>query len=175
MTAVRTRIADGLLTVAAVGGLVCIVAVVMAAALQISLIMFKTGSMSPTIPVGAIAVVREVPAAEARVGDVVTVERGPGELPVTHRVIHAAPMDGGLVSLELKGDANPGPDAAPYVVDRVRLVLVSVPLLGYAVAAVSTPWALGGITLAAAALVTWAFWPHARRRPQARHEAAEAL
>ena len=47
--------------------------------------MFKTGSMSPTITAGSVALVREIPASEINVGDVVTVDREDA-LPVTHRV-----------------------------------------------------------------------------------------
>ena len=83
------RLADAALTLAAIGGVLCIAAVVAATFFDITLIMFKTGSMSPTIPAGSVAVVREIPASEAAVGDVVTVDRT-DLLPITHRKIGRA-------------------------------------------------------------------------------------
>ena len=146
------------LNIAAAGGALCIVAVICAIFFDISLIMFKTGSMSPTIPAGSLAVVREIPADEVEVGDVVTVDR-PGKLPVTHRVVAIEPGGGGVRNLTLKGDANPVEDLNPYPVDRVRIVMWSVPGLAKAVVAVSNRWVMLGTTLAVSALVTWVFWP----------------
>ena len=57
--------------VAAAAGLVCIILVILAVTANITLIMFRTGSMSPTISAGSVAVVQEVAAAEIDVGDVV--------------------------------------------------------------------------------------------------------
>ena len=161
------RLVDLALTVAAVGGVVCILLVVAASVFHITLIMFKTGSMSPTIPAGSLAVVREIPATEARVGDVVTISRT-GELPITHRVTSATPQGGSTVTITMKGDANDIEDPEPYVVDSVRVVLLSVPGLASAVLAVSNPFVLGGITLGAALLVSWAFWPRGHGAPPER-------
>ena len=158
-----SKLGDALLTLAAVGGVVCIVLVLLAAFFNITLIMFKTGSMSPTIPAGSLAVVREIPAAEIAVGDVVTVDR-PGALPVTHRVTSIVAAEGTARTITMRGDANPVEDPAPYTVTTVRSVLWSVPGLAQAVVSVSNPLALGGITLAASALVTWAFWPREAAR-----------
>ena len=81
----KSFVGGALLNLAAAGGVVCIAAVIAALAFNITLIMFKTGSMSPTIPAGSLSVVKEIPAADINVGDVVTVDRT-GKLPVTHRV-----------------------------------------------------------------------------------------
>jgi signal peptidase len=156
-----------LLNVAAALGAVCIVLVVLAVVFHISLIMFKTGSMSPSIPTGSLALVKQIPASDARVGDVVTVDR-PGELPITHRVVHTTAGTDGTTRLVLKGDANAADDPAPYTVRTVRLVLWSVPGLAYFVVWLSNPVVLGVLTVAVAALVVWVLWPrdaeHARRR-----------
>ena len=98
-------IGDGFLWLAAVGGFICIGLVIAASIFNISLIMFKTGSMSPTIPAGSVALVREIPAIEVGIGDIITVDR-PGNLPVTHRVTEIKAMDNGQWSLSMKGDAN---------------------------------------------------------------------
>nr|WP_256820968.1 signal peptidase I [Dietzia sp. Die43] len=158
-TSFRARLVDTLLTALASLGVVCIVATIAAFALNISLIMFKTGSMSPTIPTGSLAVVRQIPASDIKVGDVTTVSRGEGQLPVTHRVVSVTPVGGGTYSVEMKGDANDSPDAQPYEVTEVRKVLWHAPGLAYVVAAVSQPKYMAGITVAASFLVVWAFWP----------------
>ncbi|WP_330440959.1 signal peptidase I [Micromonospora sp. NBC_00821] len=165
------RIGDLVLTVLAVGGTACVVLVPLAFFFDISLILFKTGSMGPTIPAGSLAVVREIPASEVHVGDVVTVDRTP-LAPITHRVVDIANGGGPTRLLTLRGDANATNDAAPHAVSHVRLVEWSVPRLGYAVRAVSNVYATSLITIGAAAIVTWAFWPRGgeqgtrrRRRP----------
>ena len=102
------------LTILAALGVVCIIATIAAFTLNISLIMFKTGSMSPTIPAGSLAVVRQIPASDIKVGDVTTVSRSEGQLPVTHRIVSVSPVVGDTYSIEMKGDANDSPDAQPY-------------------------------------------------------------
>lgn len=161
----RGRLREALLNVAAAGGAVCILAVVCALLFNITLIMFKTGSMAPAIPAGSLAVVREIPAAEITIGDVVTVDR-PGKLPITHRVQSVGPADGAGRTITMKGDANTEADPAPYVVQRVRLVLWSAPGLAYPLAAAANPVVLGATTVAVSALVTWVLWP--RQSPRRR-------
>ncbi|MCI0159282.1 hypothetical protein KNO15_21490 [Leifsonia shinshuensis] len=165
------RTADALLTLAAAAGALCIVGAILAVVFHVGLILFSTGSMSPTIPAGAVALVRAIPASEVRPGDVVTVDR-PGELPITHRVVSAIPAGNGITELVLRGDANAADDPAPYRVTQVRIVVASVPGGAQAVAFASSPVFLGAATLGAAALVGWAFWPRedrARRAARGRH------
>ncbi|MET3565444.1 signal peptidase [Leifsonia sp. 563] len=161
-----------ILNVTAVGGVLCIAWVVAALVFHLSLIMFRTGSMSPGIPAGSLALVREIPANEAHVGDVVTVDR-PGLLPVTHRVVEvtapASAPAGTPVEIVLKGDANPTVDPAPYRVSTVRIVLWSQPGLARAVVWLGHPAVIGSLTVATTALVTWMFWP---RRAVSRHRTA---
>lgn len=162
ITALRrgwAAIESALLTLLALLGLVCIAAVIAAFVFHINLIMFKTGSMAPTIPSGSLAVVREIPAAEVEVGDVTTISRGENELPITHRVISVTPMDNGSYSIEMKGDANDSPDPRPYEVDTVKKVIWHAPKLAYFVADIGTPKSMAIITLCMSALVVWVFWP----------------
>lgn len=180
-TAGRRRVGEVVgsvvLNVASIGGVLCIVLVVLAFFFNITLIMFKTGSMSPTIPAGSVAIVREIAASEAKVGDVVTVDRT-GALPITHRVVDVSPDSSGSSnarSLTLKGDANEATDAAPYSVEKVRIVLASLPGVAAFVVWLSNPLILGAVTVGAAAVVTWAFWPRNTRRapnPEPRDRAA---
>ncbi|MGF6824497.1 signal peptidase I [Microbacterium sp. ZKA21] len=155
---------EAALTLAALGGVVCIVLAVLAFSGGYTLIMFKTGSMSPTIPAGSVALVQRVPASDLVVGDVVTVDR-PNALPVTHRV--TAVLENGSRDdrvITLKGDANESEDPAPYTVSEVRIVRASLPHLANVIVWFGNPIVLGGLTVGTAALVTWAFWPRDRRQ-----------
>lgn len=156
---VGRTLGDLLLWVVAIAGAACMVLVVLALTANITLIMFRTGSMSPAIPAGSVAVVQSIPASDVEVGDVVTVDRE-GDLPVTHRVTSVAPgsTDAERV-LTLRGDANAADDPYPYTVRSVRIVLFSVPGIASVIVAMGDPWVLGGLTIGATALVVWAFWP----------------
>jgi signal peptidase len=158
-----------LLNLAAAGGALCIVLVVLALVFHITLIMFKTDSMAPVIPAGSLAVVRQIPAAEARVGQIVTVDR-PGQLPVTHRVVSVTPATAsagvGAATLVLKGDANPVDDPSPYTVRTVRIVIWSAPGLARVIVWFSDPLVLGALTVAVAGLITWALWPRREALPR---------
>lgn len=156
---------NAILNLAAVGGAICIILVILALVFDISLILFRTGSMDPSIPQGSLAVVREVPASEVAVGDVVTIDRE-DSLPVTHRITSLEETAEGTWEITMKGDANESEDPAPYTVSTVRRVLFSIPGLAKPVAALNSPYVLGGITLAVSALVVWALWPRRQGAPQ---------
>lgn len=163
--AVGRGVREVLLTLAALGGVVCIVLVIMAFAGGYSLIMFKTGSMSPTIPAGSVALVEKIPASDITVGDVVTVERADA-LPITHRVTSVQPAGVEAERLiTMRGDANDVADPEPYTVAAVRIVRGSVPDLANVIVWFGSPWVLGGVTLGASLLVIWAFWPRKERAP----------
>ena len=161
-------IADVLLWIAAAGGVICIVLVVLALTAQITLIMFRTGSMSRTLPAGSVAVVQRVPAADIAIGDVVTVDRV-DELPITHRVTSVEPgaaADERIITM--RGDANAEDDPFPYTVTSVRIVLFSIPGIATLIVGMGNPYVLGGLTVAATTLVVWAFWPRAERAERQR-------
>ena len=162
---------DVLLWFIGILGLLSLVAAIIAHIWGLSIILFSTGSMSPTIPAGSAALVQRIAASEVKVGDVVTVERKDA-LPITHRVTSVRPSDsvpGGYV-ITMKGDANLTEDVAPYQVSEVRRVLYSVPGVAQTIARLRSPYVIGGLTVVAAMLVTWAFWP---RRPSGPTRAAE--
>jgi signal peptidase I len=119
-----------------------------------------TGSMSPEYPPDSLLLAQSIPASQARVGDIVMAQRS-GELPVTHRVVSTRPL-GTLTELRLKGDANRAVDPVPYDVARVDRVVAGVPWGGQIVTAARSPFVLGGITVVAALLVLWAWWPRRR-------------
>lgn len=154
-------IREASLTVVALLGLVCIAAVVLGFAYKASFVVYRTGSMEPLHPVGALSLVVEVPAADVRPGDVVSVKRPGSNVLITHRVVSIAEGPGaeGAASLTLKGDANSSNDPLPYQVDTARRVLLTVPILGQWVMAARGPAFIGGAALLAGCLVAWAFWP----------------
>lgn len=169
---VRRLVGRIALDILAVGGVACILLVVAAMVWKVSIVMFATGSMTPTIPQGSIAFVREVPATDVEAGDVVTVDRGE-QLPITHRVLEIVETDGDAVTFTMQGDANDAPDPAPYTATTVRTVLWSVPGLAHVIVWLQQPLVLGAITIGTAALVTWAFWPRASHRREDEREGDE--
>jgi signal peptidase I len=96
----------------------------------------RSGSMAPSIPVGALVTVEPVALKDLAPGMVVTVELDGGVL-VTHRLNRMIDLDG-RPYLELKGDANSTPDPvlvpATAVIGQARSVI---PLLGFALAMLS--------------------------------------
>lgn len=120
-----------------------------------------TGSMSPSLPAGALLVVKDTPAAEVVPGDVVMVQR-PDHRPVTHRVVAVAPPSvetGGRIALTLRGDANETDDPHPYLVERVGLMIVGVPWGGQMAEFVRSPVGMGVLTVLFSSLVLWVLWP----------------
>jgi signal peptidase I len=71
----------------------------------------RTGSMTPTIPVGSLVIATRTPADKLHVGDVIVFERPdrPGTM-VVHRIYAVQQTDTGRAFVT-KGDANGSPDA----------------------------------------------------------------
>lgn len=161
---IRQLLGATVLNIAAIGGAICLLGVAAAWIFDVTIILFKTGSMEPTIPAGSAALVREIPAAHVQVGDIVTVDRT-NALPVTHRVIDITPGDGEARVITLQGDANPAPDATPYTVEQVRIVLGWVPGVAPWIATAQRPQVMILVTVAVTALVVWTLWPRTREAP----------
>ncbi|MBI9115645.1 signal peptidase I [Sanguibacter suaedae] len=163
------------LTVASVVGALSIVWFACSLAFGWSLVLFKTGSMAPTYPTGAAAVSVPVSAEDIEVGDVVTVPRAQGGLPVTHRVVDVAPVasDPAARQLVLRGDANAIDDRDPYVVRDAEKIVGGVPYVGYAVTVLAQPTTLLVVTVLVALLTVWMLWP-AREEPDAPDEGRAA-
>ncbi|MGU3435800.1 signal peptidase I [Actinomycetes bacterium M1A6_2h] len=159
MTGSRGRFQETALTVGALLGLLCIAAAMAAMLFGITPLVFRSGSMSPTVTTGSVALGHDIPATNARVGDIVSVDRADGSR-ITHRVQSIESVAGNSVTLTLKGDANPASDPSPYIVTTVTKVVAHVPYLGYFVAWLSTPfaWATGAVL--SLSLVWIAFRPH---------------
>lgn len=137
---------DGALSVVAVVGSVCLVVALVCALFGFKALVFRSGSMAPSIETGALALARTVPAVELRPGDVVSVHAASGSR-VTHRVVTSTPIGAGRVSLVLRGDANREPDAQTSPVSSAERVVFSVPVAGRVVAWLAGPWGmfLGGL------------------------------
>lgn len=134
------------LTIGAVVGVVCIVAAVASMLFGITPLVFRSGSMSPTIGTGALGLAQTVPAGEIREGDVVSIVNDSGTR-ITHRVVSTEIVEGGAARLTLQGDANQVADLTPSVVSSADRVFFHMERLGYAVSWLSSPAAafLGGL------------------------------
>jgi signal peptidase len=150
----------------AVAGAACLLWLILSTIFGLSLITFATGSMAPTITTGSLAVVREIPASELKVGDVATLLRGGERLPVTHRVLSVtqSPDDADIQIVSMQGDNNPVPDTFPYYVDTAKVVLWSVPHGAYVISYLTSPLVLIALTIGIGSLVLWAFWPKRGKR-----------
>lgn len=89
-----------------------------------------SGSMEPTIKINSLIVVKEKPADEIGIGDIITYYAGDSSTRVTHRVVDEANNSEAFIT---RGDANNTNDI--YPVDKGRIigaVNLSIPYLGYA-------------------------------------------
>ncbi|MFS0894791.1 signal peptidase I [Microbacterium sp. 179-I 3D3 NHS] len=164
----RAIVSRAATTLVASALLVIVVWFVFSALTGATLIVLRTGSMSPTMPQGAVAVSVPLPAEKIRVGDVVTVQRQENALPVTHRVVEVRPVpdtvgERGARELVLKGDDNDSVDHLPYLVTDARRTVASVPMVGAVIMLLQSPLGMGVLTLTTATLTAWALWP---RRPE---------
>lgn len=133
------------LTVGALAGLICVLFAAGSMLFGIKPLVFRSGSMSPEITTGSLALSRTVPAVDVSVGDIVSVVNDQG-VRVSHRVHEIDSVAGNSAVLTLKGDANREPDITPYTVTEVDRIFFSIGGFGYAVAWLSGPLAifLGG-------------------------------
>lgn len=134
------RVRELLLTLGAVLGVLCVLLGVLTVAAGVHLLVFRSGSMSPTISAGDLALTRTVPASELRADDVVSVINSDGNR-VTHRLVNVAEQ-GNLRQLTLRGDANEVPDREIYTVTEAQRVEFVLPKAGYLVA-----WSTGPVGL----------------------------
>ena len=128
---------DTALTLGAVLGVACILMASAGALLDVRPLVFRSGSMLPTIATGDLGISRTVDAADLREGDIVSVIDSRGRR-VTHRIV-TLEREGSRATLTLKGDDNEIPDAEPYDVSSAERVLFSIPKAGYVVSWLSGP------------------------------------
>ncbi|MDX6326999.1 MAG: hypothetical protein QOK15_3353 [Nocardioidaceae bacterium] len=169
VSGVTRRLPRAGLNVAAAVGAACLAVSLLAPALGFRPLIFESGSMSPTIPVGSLAVARLTDPEQLRVGDIVTVPFA--EKYVTHRIVKLGHV-GGMLMVTLKGDGNRRPDPTPYrVPSAVPRVLASAPAVGTVLAWFTrTPgvYVLAGYLV----LLLWRMQRHQHRKLAAASTAA---
>lgn len=148
------------LTVGAIVGVFCMLLAVAAFAFGIQPVIFRSGSMSPAINTGALAISKSVDANDLAVGDIVTVLTGSG-IRVTHRIQDLS-VSNGQASLVLRGDANNVADEHVYVVKSADRVLFDIPKAGFVVSWISGPIGIFGGGLLVGLLLLTAFGPGTR-------------
>lgn len=137
MSRLRRSAREVALTMGAVLGVVCLLSALAATFLDVHLLVFRSGSMSPAIETGGAALARTVPARELATGDIVSVTREDGTR-VTHRVVEVM-LAGEEVALTLRGDANTVVDAERYVVTSAERVFLHGNHVGYVVDGLASP------------------------------------
>jgi signal peptidase len=140
----------------ALAGVVLVVVGAMAASLAPRLLGYSSvivygGSMAHSVPVGGIAVTKEVTTEDVGVGDVIvfyppTASTNPSSnpSPLMHRVLSVREEDGQRL-FQTKGDANATPDPWEVGIEgRGSRVVYTVPYVGYLISFARTPlgWAL---------------------------------
>jgi len=102
----------------------------------------RSGSMSPVIPTGSVAVAKNVSADSLRVGDVVAFRPADAAVEgplLIHRIISIEEQDGQRV-FRTKGDANGSPDPWELHLDGTGgKVVLAVPYVGYLLGLLSRP------------------------------------
>jgi signal peptidase len=111
-----------------------------------------SGSMEPSIHTGSIVVVK--PAAEYKVGDVITFGKiSKTQTPTTHR-INEIKNNNGVETFITKGDANNAPDVREIKKNEiVGKELFTIPYLGYAINTAKKPYGFALIIIIPALLV----------------------
>lgn len=147
--------------------------------LNVGLVMFRTGSMEPTIPTGSVALVQAIDAEQIAVGDVLTVGTEEMDISVTHRVtalndpkdldwateeevLDPSALENGQVAvIRMQGDANEIEDPEPYVVadGEAEAVLGHLPGLAQPLQWLAQREVQLVFAAALAAGIAWAFWP----------------
>ena len=151
-----------LITIAGLAGVIAVL-VTIAPFFGWTVVRLATGSMAPTYPTDSLLITQAIPATDARVGQIVMVQR-PGQLPITHRVVSEITAANGLAKLTLKGDDNRTEDATPYLVSTVGVVVAGIPWGGQVFAVLRSTVGLAGLTVFATLIVLWAWWPSTKKR-----------
>jgi signal peptidase len=153
---ITRRLLESLLLALVAGTLALVALAHLAPAMGHPVFIIRSGSMTPAIPVGGAVVLDLQPADDIRVGDVVTLRLDDGAI-FTHRVTRLVAVQG-IADVETKGDANQtvDPTLTPlnHVIGRVALTL---PFVGFLVAALATPAGYATVLLACLTLFA-ALW-----------------
>lgn len=114
-----------------------------------------SGSMEPTIHMGAAAVMKPVPSGDLQVGDVIAyTPNTKGTIPIVHRIVEITDRDGQRY-YRTRGDANAGADANAFTLPATAWRLwYNIPVAGYVVAFASSRIGTLALILVPAALLT---------------------
>ncbi len=123
------RIADVILVTA---GALVLVAGIAIRVNDLHLQTVLTGSMTPAVSPGDVAITQPVPVSVLRAGDVVAFYPPDKDVPVLHRIVSIEDKDG-AVSITTKGDANSVTDpwTATLQGDTANRMVGYVPLIGW--------------------------------------------
>lgn len=155
---VASSVANVIVNALAVCGVAITIAAIVALCSGVRPVIFISGSMSPTIGTGALALTIPVEAEEIRRGDIISVTRDDG-MRVTHRAVELV-EDAGRQILTMQGDANSAVDVDRYdVTDGADRVIWHVEGVGAVIGSLRSPWIIVG----AVALVVIALLPGKRR------------
>jgi signal peptidase len=119
-------------------------------------LIIRSGSMTPSIPVGAAVVLDPAPLRDVRAGDIVAMRLDSGAI-FTHRVTRLVSLQR-VAYVETKGDANSTVDPALTPVDHViGRVSLTLPLAGFLMAGLAAPAGYATVLLACLTLFA-ALW-----------------
>ncbi len=129
------------------------------------LMVIPSNSMSPSLNLGDLILVRGVDPTGLRVGDIIIFDVPPPydrytPSPAIHRVVDAW-MEGGRLYFRTKGDALPSEDPWRLPAEMVRGVFsLKMPYLGMPILLLRTP---AGLALSAILLLLWILYPAVRK------------
>ena len=146
---------EAALWIAAAIGTLCLACTVAAVGFGITPLIFSSGSMSPGIPTGSLALAISTPGSELKPGDIVSTDWSDGQR-VTHRLVSVEQVANGGWQLTTRGDANNVADAEHPVIEKVDRLIWSAPGWGYVIDELTKPqWvflmgvAVGGLLILA--------------------------
>mgnify|MGYP002853767208 CR=1 FL=1 len=117
-----------------------------------------SGSMVPTLPVGALVYDKEVDSESLAVGDMVTFTLSDDTI-VTHRI---TAIDTESETVTTKGDANETEDGSPVAFSSIRgKVAFVIPYLGYVTIYAKTPLGIAAVCGVLAVLILTLYLPDA--------------
>jgi signal peptidase I len=137
---VRRRLGSIATALCAAGLLFVVFTILVPAVLGLQRYVITGGSMTGTIPKGAVIYSKITPVEELKVGDIITFHPPGGSVAVTHRIIAVEPAPNGEPAFRTKGDFNETTDPWNPISLRepsqARYVF-QIPLYGYLLAALS--------------------------------------
>ncbi|MHA3684885.1 signal peptidase I [Leucobacter sp. HY1910] len=173
---IYTHFRSGVLTLAAVMGVLSIVVFLSAMFFGVKALNVMSGSMEPGIPTGSMIFTTKIDAKDITPGDVITTERTQGEGLITHRVLEISPVDGSPTAFEMRmrGDANATEDPQPYVITEADKYFFHAPFVGLVSSLLKTSTGLY-VGVAVVALLLFIFIVPGKRRAETVEDATEKL